>query len=343
MRSVEEKIPYSRLITVIAVLLLMGGGLWGAFRVFSDADNGKIAILRAEAGPYKTKPEDPGGMKVPYQDKLVFNAVSSEGKMVTVERLLPSPEQPVFKDGTQAPSSDLPTAAGQAAQEASAANAPSLAAAAANVKSAVDTRIPGVDTPAAFVIKPSNEEKKMLDDIKAQQKADLAKVDAPQIETPKAAPAAQKAEAQAAAAVETATAEPEAAQDAEPSLAQEAAEEAQAAAPAEKEPAEKAPVEKTEKIEKAPVEKAPEKTAASASDESGRFQLASFRDRPSAEKAIKSLKTRFGSALGGASLFVAEAEIKGKGRVFRVQGGSDNAGNVCENIRAAGGTCVLVH
>jgi hypothetical protein len=88
-------------------------------------------------------------------------------------------------------------------------------------------------------------------------------------------------------------------------------------------------------------EPAPVKAAASGST---RFQLASYNDRSSATKAVSTLSRRYGSAIGGAPLFVTEASIS-KGRVYRVQGKAarDEAGRICKGVKALGGACVIVH
>ena len=45
--------------------------------------------------PVKVKPENPGGMEVPYQDRLVLNQPQSgDAANASVERLLPPPETP---------------------------------------------------------------------------------------------------------------------------------------------------------------------------------------------------------------------------------------------------------
>lgn len=62
-------------------------------------------VIVAEAGPEKIKPEDPGGLDVPHQDKTVYDRVSGEDPE-RVERLLPEPEEPVDISGLR--SSEAP-------------------------------------------------------------------------------------------------------------------------------------------------------------------------------------------------------------------------------------------
>lgn len=55
-------------------------------------------VIVADSGPEKIKPEDPGGLDVPHQDKTVYDRVSGESAD-RVERLLPEPEEPVDISG----------------------------------------------------------------------------------------------------------------------------------------------------------------------------------------------------------------------------------------------------
>lgn len=55
-------------------------------------------VIVAESGPEKIRPEDPGGLQVPHQDKTVYERVSGQSSE-RVERLLPEPEEPVDVSG----------------------------------------------------------------------------------------------------------------------------------------------------------------------------------------------------------------------------------------------------
>src|SRR3546814_13659211 len=65
-------------------------------------------MIKAEDAPIKHRPEEPGGMDVPHQDKLVFNRLPPGQVENQVERLLPPPEEPVAQPEPSAPSA--PTA-----------------------------------------------------------------------------------------------------------------------------------------------------------------------------------------------------------------------------------------
>jgi hypothetical protein len=63
--------------------------------VSAPGGEGEVPLIQADATPAKIRPEQPGGMTVPHQDKLVFQRLSPGGGEPTVERLLPPPEEPL--------------------------------------------------------------------------------------------------------------------------------------------------------------------------------------------------------------------------------------------------------
>jgi hypothetical protein len=76
-------------LAVVAVAMLFG-------EPERDApDSAPVPLIRAEKGPDKVRPEDPGGMEVPNRDMLVYRRFEGAGEAPAVERLLPSTEQPV--------------------------------------------------------------------------------------------------------------------------------------------------------------------------------------------------------------------------------------------------------
>lgn len=52
-------------------------------------------IIKAAEGPTKVRPEQPGGMQVPNQDKTIYERIAREPPVIQAERLLPPPEQPM--------------------------------------------------------------------------------------------------------------------------------------------------------------------------------------------------------------------------------------------------------
>ncbi len=105
---------------LFAVLVVLGGGA-GAWIFFGDGllqrfggGDGGVPVIRAQTGPVKVRPENPGGLKVPDRDKLVYDrmqksAGGAEGqdggqdRGRGPERRLPPPEQPLPRPAAKRP------------------------------------------------------------------------------------------------------------------------------------------------------------------------------------------------------------------------------------------------
>jgi hypothetical protein len=98
-----------RLLPMVIVALALGGfsGIVGYY-YFAGTSNrggeGPAPLVKAEAKPEKVRPENPGGMDVPHQDKEIYDKVVASGGRgpvsPTAERLLPPPETPLPRPGT---------------------------------------------------------------------------------------------------------------------------------------------------------------------------------------------------------------------------------------------------
>lgn len=97
----------------IAVVALAAHVYWQ--RGARDAGRG-VPLLRAEPGPARERPSDPGGMTVPWRDLLALHelgAPEDETGEPVVERLLPPPEAPLPRPRrAEAPPNTAPTPAG---------------------------------------------------------------------------------------------------------------------------------------------------------------------------------------------------------------------------------------
>lgn len=86
-------------------LAVFGGIIFYAYNQGMRAGTESVApILRADASPTKVKPEQPGGLEVPHQDRLVYDRLnpSANGDEGEVERLLPPPETPMERPRAEA-------------------------------------------------------------------------------------------------------------------------------------------------------------------------------------------------------------------------------------------------
>ncbi len=82
------------------VVALVVAALAATFGAFGGSGGGsqnqaEAPLIKAEEGPVKVRPEDPGGMQVPNRDMLVYRRFEGGNEPPPVERLLPSAEQPV--------------------------------------------------------------------------------------------------------------------------------------------------------------------------------------------------------------------------------------------------------
>lgn len=82
-------------VVALLVVAVFATGVWLVY-MEGVSQNVSIAppLVRAPAGPVKIKPREPGGLKVPNQDKQVFQALNGGEKEPTEELLLPPSEQP---------------------------------------------------------------------------------------------------------------------------------------------------------------------------------------------------------------------------------------------------------
>nr|WP_196242275.1 SPOR domain-containing protein [Azospirillum oleiclasticum] len=72
-----------------AVVVVYGGGSG------SGGIGGGPPLIEADGTPTKLRPQEPGGMEVPHQDKLVYERLHNGTSKPSVERLLPPPETPL--------------------------------------------------------------------------------------------------------------------------------------------------------------------------------------------------------------------------------------------------------
>ncbi|UUX50090.1 SPOR domain-containing protein [Nisaea acidiphila] len=99
----SEERGKGRGLTILAAVLAVtafSGVVWYAYdqgrRIGSET---AAPLIKAEPSPSKVRPDSPGGMQIPHQDKLVLDDLGSgrgaQNGESRVERLLPPPETPV--------------------------------------------------------------------------------------------------------------------------------------------------------------------------------------------------------------------------------------------------------
>src|SRR5258708_7087241 len=83
------------LVPLLIVIVALGSfaGIVGYYYFASNRGDGVAPLIKAEAQPFKIKPDNPGGLDVPDQDKEIYNRVGqaerSSTPAPTAERLLP--------------------------------------------------------------------------------------------------------------------------------------------------------------------------------------------------------------------------------------------------------------
>jgi hypothetical protein len=154
-------------IAVVAAASAFGGVIWFAYHDGRDASRpGMPPLVKAEAGPVKIKPDNPGGQEIPYQDSTVYDRLNQNGQKPVAEKLLPPPEEPVTR-APPAPVQPVDTAGQPAGPPAADVpplpNGPIIQQAVAPPQQAADAFRPPVDvgaptalapTPGAIVIQP---------------------------------------------------------------------------------------------------------------------------------------------------------------------------------------------
>ncbi|HYH39573.1 MAG TPA: SPOR domain-containing protein [Azospirillum sp.] len=268
--------------------------------------DGGPPLLEADSTPTKLRPEQPGGMEVPHQDKLVFDRLNhgaKEGKP-PVEHLLPAPEAPLPRPVVTPQVPDLP------------ATPPPPAVASpppppAGSTTTVPRGVPSDVLPPVIPAPPVQVQAALPPSLPPGGQS--SQVAALPVAPPKAPPPAAKAPAL----LPAVAAPPKPAPAPQPAPQQQPT-----AAPA----APKAP------------------PAPSAGGGGYRVQLASVRSEAEAAAEWKRLSSRHPD-LSGLSMQVSKADLGEKGVYYRVQGGSVDearARSICEKLKAQNVGCVVV-
>ena len=325
-----DRIRYSRwfpLGSVVAAVLIFSGIISYAYNQGSQTGvNATTPVVAADTAAYKEKPENPGGMDVPFQDAVVFDQLQGQSESKpegdTIESLLPPPEQPVAANAT-APVAEPTDAAKSATAVATAANEAKPAEAEADATTTTTTTTttaPSADT----IIKETPEAKPLA-----------AETD------PAAAPIASSSPEPKNLEAPTEIKTPEAVKKETPKPAE------VIAAPTPKPIAKPAPVVASPKPIASPEPiTAPTPAPAAVSSGAYRIQLGAFRDEAAARSAWGSVQKQF-SQLSGVAPAFPRADLGAKGVFYRAQGtnlSKESADSLCRTINASkAGSCIVTH
>lgn len=141
--------PWIKGVITAVVLVGFGVGTWYAYSIGIRAGSeGAAPLIRADQRPTKVKPDDPGGMTVPHQDKTIFDRVKSGDEGKKVEQLLPPPEEPVARPKKAPPQQQAAAPEPAPAPPPSAAPAPAPVPAPSTLPAAAPPPAPEAKAPA---------------------------------------------------------------------------------------------------------------------------------------------------------------------------------------------------
>lgn len=105
-KSPEER-RRARLVSlavVMTVILAFAGTIWFFYAQGVKAGSNRAPTIHADEGPIRVRPDEPGGMEVPFQESLVYQEAMPNGAGPApggTERLLPPPEKPLPRPGAK--------------------------------------------------------------------------------------------------------------------------------------------------------------------------------------------------------------------------------------------------
>ncbi|WP_155888477.1 SPOR domain-containing protein [Inquilinus limosus] len=101
LRPVPASPPWRLIATagvILLVVILFAGILISTYTTSASVTmEGGVPIIRADRTQFRTRPEQPGGIDIPNQDRLVLQDLGRRQAPVTVATVLPPPEQPMTR------------------------------------------------------------------------------------------------------------------------------------------------------------------------------------------------------------------------------------------------------
>lgn len=318
-------------------LFILGGVGYYAFSAGEGGASGPV-IVRADDGPIKVRPENPGGVTIPNQNNPVYKKVSGSASEPKAEQteLVSNTEEPIDVAARvpAAPAASSNVGAGESAKSE------------ARLETATGQ---GTDTGADTVTLAP----RMVRSLVVRPDGTMAPRELPKPQPqPQAAEVAQPEDA-AASGEESASvqqvslpATPSAVPTQRPSRP----------APAQAAPARPAPAQAEsarpaapQQVAAAPAPAAPQAAAsqapAPAATASGwSVQIASQPSAAGAQQSYQQMAQRYGNLLQGRGVNIVKADIAGKGTYYRVRipsSSKDDAIQLCSQLKSAGGSCFV--
>ena len=126
---VESRRPRLLPVWILLGTAVLAGGAWAVTeRVGGEGgpppDEASVPLITASAEPWKVRPDDPGGLKIPNQGTLIYETLSTAEPEEAPERVLPPPEAPLAPPKPEPDSAEALAVAGSGADTAVAALEP---------------------------------------------------------------------------------------------------------------------------------------------------------------------------------------------------------------------------
>ena len=91
------------LIGALVGVAVVAGGLIFAYQMFSPEGNDQVPVVKLEDSPSKVAPNDPGGLDIPHQNKLIYDRIVGEETAVA-EKVVPREEKVIELESDKAES-----------------------------------------------------------------------------------------------------------------------------------------------------------------------------------------------------------------------------------------------
>ena len=330
-RKSNRGFAFAAIALVFAVLL--GGSAVGYGYFANGPATGEPVIVKADKGPVKVKPENPGGAEIANQDQVAYDKVAGGSNETDAqEELVSASETPVeIAAVEEATAANQPLPGPEAKVEERL--APGDAGNTASIPALAPRRVKTVAIKPDGTVIPAAAEVPSLEAGVAAQPDANAFLPEQDSARDAAAAALQPSDTDA----QTAGVEKPATRSLageQPPTESEAAPQALVQAPALSEPVDP------------PAPKAIKASANAPVANSGGWavQLASQRSAEDAEATFRNLKRKFPSVLDGKELALQRADVEGKGVFYRVRvqaASKEEAVALCERLKAAGGSCFI--
>jgi len=111
--SADPAAQRRRSMRILAVIVSFGFFafiIWFSYQQgHQDGSDSTPPLIKADVNPTRVRPDKPGGMEIPDQDKLIYNRVDPSAQAPTVERLLSPPETPLPRGQAATPEIPAPS------------------------------------------------------------------------------------------------------------------------------------------------------------------------------------------------------------------------------------------